>query len=346
MTKPTALLAPSFRTLDELFHPSDLERLGDLCKLVWAIDEPVPKDVIDSTLLEAEFVIATDPCFHQIDLNNASQLRACLEVAGSFPPSLDYDACFSLGVEVLSCAPAFRRPVAEMTLGFMIAGARGLVGEHDAFRRGDETWLGEDERFDFSLYGETVGFVGFGSIAQECNRLLAAFGCRVLAFDPWQDPDVLAERGVTGTDLDHLLSESRCLVVAASPTDENYHLIDAAALSSMRPGSLLVLISRAHLVDFKALHKAIQSRRIRAALDVFPSEPVAPDDPVRALPNTILSPHRAAAVHHGRRDIGRMVVDDIALMLAGEEPQHMQRAVDSRVKRRVGAVKVAAGARR
>ncbi len=340
MTKPIALLAPSFRTLDELFDPTDLARLGDLCTLVWARDEPVPPEVIESAAANANFIIGTDPCFDQLDLDRAPNLLACLEVAGSFPPSIDYDICFARAIEVLSCAPAFRRLVAEMTLGFMIAGARGIVDGHEAFRQGTETWLGEDERFDFSLYGQTVGFIGFGSIAQECNRLLAPFGCDVLVYDPWQDADVLASQGVTAMALTDVVARSRCLVIAASPTDENFHLIDGDALSLMPRGALLVLISRAHLVDFAALQTAIEQQRIRAALDVFPAEPVPPDDPIRAWPNTILSAHRAAAVHHGRREIGRMVVDDIALMIKGEAPRHMQRANESRVRQRVGAVAV------
>ena len=101
---------------------------------------------------------------------------------------------------------------------------------------------------------------------------------------------------------------------------------------------MLVLISRAHLVDFAALQTVVRDRHIRAALDVFPGEPVAPGDPIRTLPNTILSPHRAAAVHHGRRGIGRMVVDDIDLMLRGQPPSQMQRARQSRVQSRIGAV--------
>ncbi|MEM8587172.1 MAG: NAD(P)-dependent oxidoreductase [Pseudomonadota bacterium] len=345
MTKPIALLAPSFRTLDELFDPADLARLSDLCTLVWARDEPAPPEVVDSAAANANFIIGTDPCFDQLDLDRAPNLLACLEVAGSFPPSLDYDTCFARNIEVLSCAPAFRRLVAEMTLGFMIAGARGIVDGHEAFRKGTETWLGEDERFDFSLYGQTVGFIGFGSIAQECNRLLAPFGCNVLVYDPWQEADVLASQGVTATALNDVVAKSRCLVIAASPTDENFHLIDGDAFSRMPKGALLVLISRAHLVDFAALQTAIEQRRIRAALDVFPAEPVPPGDPIRAWPNTILSAHRAAAVHHGRRDIGRMVVDDIALMIKGEAPRNMQRANDSHVRQRVGAVTVREAAR-
>lgn len=337
MTKPTALLAPGFRTLDELFHSADLDRLHALCDVVWGREDPVPETVVVSSIGDIDFIIGTDPLFETVNLEKAGRLRACLEVGGSFPLSLDYPVCFARNIEVLSCAPAFRRPVAEMTLGFMIAGARGIVEAHETFRQGDESWLGESAQFDFSLYGQTIGFVGFGSIAQECNLLLSPFGCDVLVYDPWLTNDVLARHRVTSAGLDQVIQASRCLVVAASPTDENYHLIGERALAKMPAGALLVLVSRAHLVDFTALETAVRNRHIRAAIDVFPAEPVKPGDSIRNLPNCILSPHRAAAVHHGRRDIGRMVVDDIALMIDGKPPHHMQRAGQSHVERRVGA---------
>ena len=156
------------------------------------------REVIETAAANASFLIGTDACFDQLDLDRAPNLLACLEVAGSFPPSLDYDTCFARGIEVLSCAPAFRRLVAEMTLGFVIAGARGIVDGHEAFRQGTETWPGEDARFDFSLYGQTVGFIGFGSIAQECNWLLAPFGCDVLVYDPLARGRCLSKPGRQG----------------------------------------------------------------------------------------------------------------------------------------------------
>jgi phosphoglycerate dehydrogenase-like enzyme len=71
---------------------------------------------------------------------------------------------------------------------------------------------------------------------------------------------------------------------------------------------------------------AVKEKRIRAAIDVFPVEPLAADHPLRGMPNVILSPHRAAAVTGGRQLMGHMIVEDISRMIAGEPPVDLQRA--------------------
>ena len=85
----------------------------------------------------------------------------------------------------------------------------------------------------------------------------------------------------------------------------------------------MVLISRAHLVDFDAVVDAVKSGKIRCAVDVFPEEPVAPDSPLRTLAGMILSPHRAAAVSGGRHLIGRMILDDLAALAEGRPERRL-----------------------
>ena len=337
MSKPIVVLDPHWRQLDEIFSPDDLATLGSMCELVWARDEPMPRKVLEDHLATMSILIAARPALDASDLANAPKLRAVIEVSGAFPDTIDYAACFDRGVHVLSCAPGFRASVAEMAVAMALAGARGLVQEHEAFRGGSEHWLSDNVATDFSLYGQTIGFVGFGSIARECSRLLMPFGPRILAYDPWLKHEQFQEHSAVQTTLDDVMRCSRCLFVAATPTHENKGLIDAEAIAKMPRGALLVLISRAHLVDFDALVAAVREHRIRAAIDVFPTEPVANDDAVRSLPNAILSPHRAAAVRGGRQLIGRMIVEDVANLLRGQAPINLQPATPEKVARSAGA---------
>jgi phosphoglycerate dehydrogenase-like enzyme len=89
---------------------------------------------------------------------------------------------------------------------------------------------------------------------------------------------------------------------------------------------LLVLISRAHVVDFDALTDLLHAGRLHAAIDVFPLEPLPPDHPIRSAPNTVLSAHRAGGTAEGHQFIGSMVVNDLEAILAGNPPQEMQAA--------------------
>jgi phosphoglycerate dehydrogenase-like enzyme len=90
-------------------------------------------------------------------------------------------------------------------------------------------------------------------------------------------------------------------------------------------------------VDFDALTEAARQKHVRVAIDVFPVEPVTLDDPVRSLPNAILSPHRAAAVEGGRHLIGKMLADDVIAMIEGRSERRLQQARPVFVEHAVGA---------
>lgn len=326
MTKPILILDPDWRLMDELFSAATRTALFERYDVVWGQDGAIPNDVLNAALPRAEILIAATPKVTAETLAQAPNLRTIIEVSGAFPDTIDYGACFDAGIELLSCAPGFRQSVAEMGLAMALAGARGLVDQHEAFRRGEEHWLADRPVTDFSLFGADIGFVGFGQIAQELTRLLAPFGANIRAYDPWLPEQVAAGYGVTLAPLDDVLTRSRCVFVAAAPTSENYHLLDAERLARLQSNALLVVLSRAHLVDFAALDAELATGRIRACLDVFPTEPVPKDAPIRSADAAILSPHRAAAVDKGRQLIGDMILADLKAIQDGAPARMLSRA--------------------
>lgn len=324
MSKPKVILDPHFRFLDEIFEPADLARLHTVAEVIWGRDEPMPQDAFDAAKGDAFAVVTTRWRYGSLD--GMPHLRAILEVGGRHPSpqQLDYAACFSRGIRVLSCAPAFGPMVAEMALGVTLALARGIVAGDNAFRRGDEVYLRPGNADAFSLYGETFGFIGYGGLARALKPLLAPFGGTIMVHDPWLPESHLARQGVTPASLEEVLSRARVIYVLAIPSLDNRALLDRRRLELIRPGAVLVLISRAHLVDFDALVDLLRAGRFKAAIDVFPQEPVPPDHPIRTTPNTVLSAHLAGSVWTEMRRIGRMVVDDIAAMAHGLPPTEMQ----------------------
>jgi phosphoglycerate dehydrogenase-like enzyme len=187
---------------------------------------------------------------------------------------------------------------------------------------------------DFSLYGRTVGFIGFGSLARKLKLLLAPFGCEILAHDPWMTDDYLRTQGVVPTPADELLERSRIVFVLAVPTQSNRAFLDRERLGRLRPEQVLVLISRAHLVDFDALTEMVLEGRFRAAIDVFPTEPLPADHPIRSAEGAILSAHRAGGGPDTYRHIGGMVVRDLEAVLKGLSPQELQVAQPEYILRR------------
>ncbi len=326
----TVILDPHWRRMDELFSPAARAAL-ERHEVIWGRDAPIPPELLETALPRAEVLIAATPQVTAQTLARAPALRAVIEVSGAFPASIDYAACAARGVEVLSCAPGFRAAVAEMGLAMTLAAARGLVREHEAFRQGGERWLEDCADTDFSLYGAEIGFVGFGQIAQELARLLAPFRPRIRAYDPWLPDETATRFGVDLVPLDLLAERSRVLYVTAVPTAENRGLIGADVLARLPAGALLVLLSRAHLVDFEAVTDATAAGRILLATDVFPSEPLAAQHRLRQMPGVILSPHRAAAVPGGRHLIGDMILHDIDALSRGAPERQLAVARPDRI---------------
>lgn len=145
-------------------------------------------------------------------------------------------------------------------------------------------------------------------------------------FDPWLSPEALRREGLEPVGLDELLSSSDVVQVVASVTSENERMLGRAELARMAPGALLVLLSRADVVDFDALAEACREGRIRAATDVLPEEPLPADSPLRSVPNLLLSAHRAGALESALLEIGERTVADLELMARGLPPQNCKRA--------------------
>ena len=164
------------------------------------------------------------------------------------------------------------------------------------------------------LHGATLGIVGLGPIGQAVARRAAGFGMRVLGWSR-------SERecpGVERAPLEELLARSDFVSVHVALSDETRDLIDASALSLMKPGAVLVNTARGGIVDEAALVWALKSGGIAAAgLDVFAQEPMAPDDPLLGLENVVLAPHIGSASHATRNRMAELAVLNLVAGLEG-----------------------------
>ena len=322
------ILDPSFRRLANIFTDADLARLHAAADIVWAQDEPMPEAEIDK--VRADVVAIITGSWRQGDVARFPKLRAILEVGGGFPSpqSLDYAACFSRSIRVLSCAPAFGPMVAEMGLGLALACARQIAWTDTAFRYGEPNWshtsfpteIGDT----FTLYGKQAGFIGFGGLARALQPLLKPFDCPIQVYDPWLTPAYLRSQGVTPVDLDTLLATSRFIYVLAVPATSNKALLSREKLSLIRPDAVFLLLSRSHVVDFDALTELLAAGRVRAGIVVFPQEPLPKDHPIRRVKHAVLSSHRAGAMNESLQNVGRFVADDLEAICRGLVPQKMQ----------------------
>lgn len=325
------LYDPDPRTTDDIFSDTELAEFRARHQVTeWRGED---RDAFYARHLPQTDILVSQQPMGADRLALAQNLRAIFNVETNFLPNIDYEECFRRGIHVLAPGAVFAAPVAEMALGMALSLARNIHGEHAAFLRGQEKWLFEGNRESELLAGSTVGILGFGDLGKALHRLLAPFGCRVQAHDPWLPPGHLKRLGVAPVDFDTLMAENRFVFVMAAITTENRGLIDARALSLMQPGAMLLLLSRAAAADFPALTQAAASGRIRVASDVFPVEPLPPDDPIRQTPNMLFSPHRAGALTFALREIGTRVLEDMDLISRGLAPVACRRAERETVAR-------------
>ena len=177
----------------------------------------------------------------------------------------------------------------------------------------------------FEIHESRVGLIGLGRIGSHVSGILKAAGARVTAYDPYVDKARSAELGVTLADsLETLLAESDIVSLHLPLNPATRHLIGRATLPLMKPGAILVNVSRGGLVDEAALLDALDSGRIRGAgLDVTDPEPAEADNPLLHRHDVIVTPHVGSATYTGKRRILSHAMDNLKLTLNLQRPKHL-----------------------
>jgi phosphoglycerate dehydrogenase-like enzyme len=244
---------------------------------------------------------------------------------------VDLDAAAELGV-LVTHAPTEANwgAVAEHTMATMLALLKKLGQRDRAVRAGRwrdpnlaATYLG---RRDDGYAGITIGIVGLGRIGGRVAKLLEPWRARVIACDPYIDPQRFVEHGVEPVDLDTLLRESDFVSMHVTLTPQTRHMIGREQLRLMKPTAMLQNNARGPVVDEAALADALRDGQIAAAaIDVFEHEPLPADSPLRDVGDKVLlTPHMSAGCLHGGLHEGcRWAADGVLEALRGRVPQHV-----------------------
>jgi D-3-phosphoglycerate dehydrogenase len=254
-----------------------------------------------------------------------SLMAACsrLKVVGRYGVGLDtvdLPAATDLGIAVVHAPGSNSDSVAEHALMLILACAKRTIVLDRMTRKCDwspRRWKGLTE-----IRGLTLGIIGVGNIGRRVARLGAAFGLRVLGYDPYVAPQELRARGAEPTpDLATLLGQADIVTCHTPHTPETHHMISAATIARMKDGVIFINTSRGQTQDEGALLAALGSGKIRAAgLDVFEEEPVSSDNPLLQLDNVVVSSHIAGVTEQSHRQIGLQVTAEILRVLRGEKP--------------------------
>ena len=260
-------------------------------------------------------IASTDP-FDESVFAACPRLRVIART-GVGVDAIDVDAATRAGVVVATTPGANEEAVADHALAMILALQRRLA-ENDAAIR-DGRWDRAGSLTPSDLYGATVGLIGSGAIGRAVIRRLLAFGTTVLVYDPYLlEPPM----GTTLVDLAELLGRSDVITIHAPLTETTHGLLGASLFAAMKPGAVVVNVSRGGIVDEIALADAIGSGHLAGAgLDTFDSEPLR-DSPLRELPTVILSPHIAGLSHRSIVAMTEQATQAVLDVLEGRLPAH------------------------
>ena len=222
-------------------------------------------------------------------LSNAKSLRVIAR-CGTGLDSVDLQAANRLGIDVFNTPDAPTQAVAELTIAHMLNSLRHISTTDSNMRSGKWT-----PTMGSLLATKTVGLIGVGRIGSAVAKLAQAFGARVIGFDPV----VSSHNSVELLSLDEVLNQADIVSLHVPINDQTHHIVNASAISRMKPGSIVVNVSRGGLIDESALHDALKSQHLSgAALDCFEDEPYS--GPLLQIPGVHVTAHMGSYARETR----------------------------------------------
>ncbi len=259
--------------------------------------------VRSATVIDADVIAAAD------------RLRVIAR-AGIGVDNIDVEAATARGIIVCNAPQSNTMSAAEHTVALLLALVRRIPAADHTLRNG--AW----DRSTFEgveLHGRTLGVMGLGRVGTLVAQRCAAFGMRLVAFDPYVSTERADHLNIQLIESPTLLCEIADFVTIHLPrTPDTIGLVGARQLRALGPDGMLVNTARGGIVDEAALLAALRDGTIGgAALDVFAREPIT-DSPLFALPNVVVTPHLGASTKQAQDKAGTMVADAVDLALAGE----------------------------
>ncbi len=295
-------LAPA--AIDVLAHDFDVRHVDgtDRAALLSALAEAHAVIVRSATQIDAQAVAA------------APRLKVIAR-AGVGLDNIEVPAATARGVMVVNAPTSNIVSAAEQAVALLLAVARNTASASAALKAGE--WK-RSKYTGVELQGKTVGVVGLGRIGVLFAQRIAAFGTRLVAYDPYVQPARAAQLGIRLVGLDELLRESDFISIHLPKTPETVGLIGPKELQIVKHGVRIINAARGGLVDEQALADAIAEGRVAGAgIDVFAKEPCTAS-PLFGFDNVVATPHLGASTHEAQDKAGLAVARSVKLALDGE----------------------------
>jgi glycerate dehydrogenase len=297
-------------------NPGDLgwkqiEALGELT----VYDRTKPEEIVNRCK-EAEIVITNKVPFNSTTIEQLPKLKLIAVTATGYN-IIDVQAAAKKGI-VVSNVPAYgTASVAQHAIALLLE-LTNQVGKHAASVAAGEWVKCPDFSYQLSpiteLAGKTMGIVGWGNIGQQTARIAQAFGMELLYYNPSKKEKAFA-RPVS---LPELFAKSDFISLHCPLKPENTGFVNNDLIGVMKPSGCIINTARGPLINEQHLADALNSHRIAgAALDVLSTEPPAPDNPLLAAKNCIITPHNAWISKEARQRVMEVTIQNVAAFLNG-----------------------------
>lgn len=261
---------------------------------------------------------------HPLPASVIQELQKCRVISryGVGYDNVSVEAATAKGIWVARVPDYCLEDVSDQALALLLGCVRKVAFKDRRIREG--AWNLHREQPSYRIAGKILGLVGYGAIARTLHRKLSGFGLgRVLVFDPYLDPKKIEENGAESVNLRALLKNSDYVSIHAPLSEETRGLIGSRELSLMKRTAILVNTSRGPLVEEKAVAEALADGKITAAgLDVFETEPLPADSPLRQLDNVILSDHAGWYSEESVAELKTKAAQNVLEVLKGGKPTY------------------------
>jgi phosphoglycerate dehydrogenase-like enzyme len=297
-----------------------INNLRQLGEVVMNETDGTDQETIKALLKDADIAVTSwgNTTMTSELLDCAPNLKLVAHAAGSVK-SIASDELYERGILISSCARVLSYGVSETALGYTITAAKDFYHLNNNITNGN--WI-EDYSTVTELFDITVGVVSCGFAGSHYIELLQNFDVNVIAYDPYKDSEAIASLGARKVELEELIKNSDIISLHAPSLDSTHHMINENTLAMMKENAILINTARGSLIDEDALYRHMTKGKLKyACLDVTDPEPPAEDNPLRTLPNCIMTPHIAGQANNGKQKIGVHVYNEITRLLEGKPLQ-------------------------
>jgi D-3-phosphoglycerate dehydrogenase len=234
--------------------------------------------------------------------------------------NVDVAAATKAGIKVANVPDANVDEVSSHAMAMILSLTRNLTQLDAGIRAGRYSWQIDGQGLR-RMSTMVLGLIGFGNIGRETARKAQAFGFKLIVYDPGVSDEAILSAGARPASLDEIIRTADIISLHTPLTASTADIIDAERIAAMKPGAILINVSRGGLVDEIALADALHSKHLRGAgFDAFRKEPLDLDSPLRSAPNILLSPHGAHYSREAIAETSSKAFLNVAEMIRGRPP--------------------------